>query len=41
MTVDEAKKSVQDLKEDNTLKRNARQGRGVLKTDRYLDKNIQ
>ena len=41
MTVEEAKKSVVDLKEDNTLKRSARQGRGVVKTDRYLDKNIQ
>ena len=41
MTVEEAKKSEVDLKEDNTLKRSARQGRGVVKTDRYLDKNIQ
>jgi polyhydroxyalkanoate synthesis regulator phasin len=38
MTVEEAKKSVVDLKEDNTMKRGAREGRGILKTDRYLDK---
>ena len=38
MTVEEAKKSVVDLKEDNTMKRGAREGRGILKTDRYLEK---
>jgi len=37
MTVEEAKKSVQDLKNENTLKRSARQGRGIVKTDRYLE----
>ncbi len=37
MTVEEAKKSVQDLKNENTLKRSARQSRGIVKTDRYLE----
>ena len=38
MTVDEAKQAVQDLKNDNTLKRSVIEGRGIVKTDRYLEK---
>jgi hypothetical protein len=38
MTVEEAKKSVQDVKNGNTLQRSSRQGKGILKTDKYLKK---
>jgi hypothetical protein len=40
MSVDEAKQAVVDLKNDNTLRRSGREGRGTVKTDKHLDKNL-